>query len=98
MFKAEIDDSPDVLRWLDRMLIRLCQRLADRRRGRGSYLLVERQLQHLPPIHVPHAKKSVFASFQQQSRQDGFLQTHPKRGRRQQLSYHDSTYLNVVFI
>ncbi|POW19805.1 hypothetical protein PSHT_04243 [Puccinia striiformis] len=25
VFKAEIDDSPDVLRWLDRMLIRLCQ-------------------------------------------------------------------------
>ena len=24
VFKAEIDDSPDVLRWLDRMLIRLC--------------------------------------------------------------------------
>lgn len=23
IFKAEIDDSPDVLRWLDRMLIRL---------------------------------------------------------------------------
>ena len=25
VFKAEIDDSPDVLQWLDRMLIRLCQ-------------------------------------------------------------------------
>lgn len=29
VFKAEIDDSPDVLRWLDRMLIRLCQKFAD---------------------------------------------------------------------
>ncbi|KIJ36358.1 hypothetical protein M422DRAFT_261312 [Sphaerobolus stellatus SS14] len=28
VFKAEIDDSPDVLRWLDRMLIRLCQKFA----------------------------------------------------------------------
>ncbi|KAI8912659.1 hypothetical protein EDD86DRAFT_201949 [Gorgonomyces haynaldii] len=27
-FKSEVDDSPDVLRWLDRMLIRLCQRFA----------------------------------------------------------------------
>ncbi|KAI6096439.1 hypothetical protein EDD16DRAFT_1698162 [Pisolithus croceorrhizus] len=26
VFKAEIDDSPDVLHWLDRMLIRLCQK------------------------------------------------------------------------
>lgn len=27
-FKAEIDDSADVLRWLDKMLIRLCQKFA----------------------------------------------------------------------
>lgn len=31
-FKAEIDDAPDVLRWLDRMLIRLCQKFADYRK------------------------------------------------------------------
>ncbi|KAF8903836.1 hypothetical protein CPB85DRAFT_1438173 [Mucidula mucida] len=28
VFKAEVDDGPDVLRWLDRMLIRLCQTIA----------------------------------------------------------------------
>ncbi|KAI9360878.1 protein transporter SEC23 [Pilaira anomala] len=32
VFKGEIDDGPDVLRWLDRMLIRLCQRFADYRK------------------------------------------------------------------
>ncbi|KAI9032277.1 hypothetical protein DFJ74DRAFT_653895 [Hyaloraphidium curvatum] len=32
VFKAEIDDGPDVLRWLDRMLIRLCQKVADYRK------------------------------------------------------------------
>ncbi|KAK4703717.1 protein transport protein SEC23, partial [Phenoliferia sp. Uapishka_3] len=32
VFKAEIDDSPDVLRWLDRMLIRLCQKFAEYRK------------------------------------------------------------------
>ncbi len=32
VFKAEIDDSPDVLRWLDRMLIRLMQKFADYRK------------------------------------------------------------------
>ncbi|KAI8069632.1 protein transporter SEC23 [Gongronella butleri] len=31
-FKGEQDDGPDVLRWLDRMLIRLCQRFADYRK------------------------------------------------------------------
>ncbi|KAL1746742.1 hypothetical protein HDZ31DRAFT_72704 [Schizophyllum fasciatum] len=32
VFKSEIDDAPDVLRWLDRMLIRLCQKFADYRK------------------------------------------------------------------
>lgn len=29
IFRAETDDGPDVLRWLDRMLIRLCQKFGD---------------------------------------------------------------------
>ncbi|XP_052767484.1 protein transport protein Sec23A-like isoform X1 [Mya arenaria] len=29
VFRAETDDGPDVLRWLDRMLIRLCQKFGD---------------------------------------------------------------------
>ncbi|KAM0749280.1 putative SEC23-component of COPII coat of ER-golgi vesicles [Meredithblackwellia eburnea MCA 4105] len=36
VFKAEIDDSPDVLRWLDRMLIRLCQKFAEYRKDDPS--------------------------------------------------------------
>ncbi|KAG2355291.1 hypothetical protein BDR07DRAFT_1613742 [Suillus spraguei] len=32
VFKTEINDSPDVLRWLDRMLICLCQKFADYRK------------------------------------------------------------------
>ncbi|KIK15248.1 hypothetical protein PISMIDRAFT_16651 [Pisolithus microcarpus 441] len=32
VFKGEINDSPDVLYWLDRMLIRLCQKFADYRK------------------------------------------------------------------
>lgn len=31
VFKAEIDDSPDALRWLYRMLIWLCQMFAERK-------------------------------------------------------------------
>ncbi|KAJ9123390.1 GTPase-activating protein S23 [Naganishia vaughanmartiniae] len=42
VFKAEIDDSPDVLRWLDRMLIRLCQKFADyRKEDPASFRLPE---------------------------------------------------------
>ena len=29
VFKSEVDDGPDVLRWVDRMLIRLCSRFAE---------------------------------------------------------------------
>ncbi len=37
--KAEIYDLPDVLRWLDRMLIRRCQKLtADCRMRRSQFL------------------------------------------------------------
>ncbi|PIL36996.1 hypothetical protein GSI_00688 [Ganoderma sinense ZZ0214-1] len=32
VFKVEVDDSPDVLRWLDHMLIGLCQEFADYRK------------------------------------------------------------------
>ncbi|KAI8322648.1 putative SEC23-component of COPII coat of ER-golgi vesicle [Martensiomyces pterosporus] len=32
VFKSEIDEAADVLRWLDRMLIRLCQKFGDYRR------------------------------------------------------------------
>lgn len=32
VFKAELEDGPDALRWLDRMLIRLCQKFADYRK------------------------------------------------------------------
>ncbi len=32
VFKAEVDDSPDVMRWVDRLLIRLCQRFGEYRK------------------------------------------------------------------
>jgi protein transport protein SEC23 len=36
VFKAEVDDGPDVLRWVDRMLIRLCSRFAEYRKDDPS--------------------------------------------------------------
>ena len=36
VFKAEVDDGPDVLRWVDRMLIRLCARFAEYRKDDPS--------------------------------------------------------------
>ncbi|KAG2356480.1 hypothetical protein BDR07DRAFT_1491878 [Suillus spraguei] len=49
VFKAEIDDSPDVLRWLDRMLIRLCQKFVDYRRCKQ---LVDYNSTHSDVVHI----------------------------------------------
>ena len=36
VFKTEVNDSPHVLRWRDRMLIHLCQKFADYRKENPS--------------------------------------------------------------
>lgn len=42
VFKAEVDDGPDVLRWVDRMLIRLCSRFAEYRKDDQSSFRLEK--------------------------------------------------------
>jgi len=59
VFKAEIDDSPDVLRWLDRMLIRLCQKFADyRKEDPGSFRLTDNF--SIFPQFMFHLRRSQF--------------------------------------
>ncbi|KAJ3126310.1 GTPase-activating protein S23 [Nowakowskiella sp. JEL0407] len=58
-FKADIDDGPDVLRWLDRMLIRLCQKYADyRREDPGSFRLSDNF--SIYPQFMFHLRRSQF--------------------------------------
>ncbi len=38
--RAETDEGPDVLRWLDRMLIRLCQKFGEYRKVCAPFLLL----------------------------------------------------------
>ncbi|PVU90104.1 hypothetical protein BB559_004790 [Furculomyces boomerangus] len=58
-FKAEFDDGPDVLRWLDRMLIRLCQRFGDYRRDDpGSFRLSQNF--SIYPQFMYHMRRSQF--------------------------------------
>lgn len=41
-YRAEGDDGPDVLRWLDRMLIRLCQKFGEYHKDDpGSFRLAD---------------------------------------------------------
>jgi protein transport protein SEC23 len=46
VFKAEVDDGPDVLRWVDRMLIRLCSRFAEYRKDDPSSFRYADQIEH----------------------------------------------------
>ncbi|KAI8855156.1 putative SEC23-component of COPII coat of ER-golgi vesicle [Chytridium lagenaria] len=56
---AEIDDGPDVLRWLDRMLIRLCQRFADYRRDDPSSFRLTENFSIYPQFMF-HLRRSQF--------------------------------------
>src|SRR5258706_6788535 len=59
VFKAEIDDSPDVLRWLDRMLIRLCQKFGEyRKEDVSSFRLTEKF--SIYPQFMFHLRRSQF--------------------------------------
>ncbi|ORX60677.1 hypothetical protein DM01DRAFT_1332809 [Hesseltinella vesiculosa] len=58
-FKGEQDDGPDVLRWLDRMLIRLCQRFADYRKD-DPYSFRLSETFSIYPQFMFHLRRSQF--------------------------------------
>ena len=59
VFKSEVDDGPDVLRWVDRMLIRLCSRFAEYRKDDPSSFRLERNFS-LYPQFMFHLRRSQF--------------------------------------
>ncbi|RYN51379.1 Protein transport protein [Alternaria tenuissima] len=59
VFKAEVDDGPDVLRWVDRMLIRLCARFAEYRKDDPSSFRLEKNFT-LYPQFMFHLRRSQF--------------------------------------
>jgi protein transport protein SEC23 len=59
VFKADIDDGPDVLRWLDRMLIRLCQKFADYRKDDPSSFRLSENFSIYPQFMF-HLRRSQF--------------------------------------
>ncbi|RCI13966.1 hypothetical protein L249_8072 [Ophiocordyceps polyrhachis-furcata BCC 54312] len=59
VFKSEVDDGPDVLRWVDRMLIRLCSRFADYRKDDSSSFRLEKNFT-LYPQFMFHLRRSQF--------------------------------------
>lgn len=70
-FKAEVDDGPDVLRWLDRMLIRMVQNshlvsaICQLCQRRCEFLPAKSQFFNLPPIYVPPPPLAIPAGLQQ---------------------------------
>ncbi|KAH7125115.1 transport protein-like protein sec23 [Dendryphion nanum] len=59
VFKAEVDDGPDVLRWVDRMLIRLCSKFAEYRKDDPSSFRLEKNFT-LYPQFMFHLRRSQF--------------------------------------
>lgn len=59
VFKAEVDDGPDVLRWVDRMLIRLCARFAEYRKDDPTSFRLEKNFT-LYPQFMFHLRRSQF--------------------------------------
>ncbi|KAL8914008.1 MAG: hypothetical protein Q9171_001259 [Xanthocarpia ochracea] len=59
VFRAEVDDGPDVLRWVDRMLIRLCSRFAEYRKDDPSSFRLEKNFT-LYPQFMFHLRRSQF--------------------------------------
>ena len=62
VFKSEYDDGPDVLRWLDRMLIRLCQKFADYRKDDPSSFRLSENFSIYPQFMF-HLRRSQFLQF-----------------------------------
>ncbi|OMJ09422.1 Protein transport protein SEC23 [Smittium culicis] len=58
-FKSEFDESSDVLRWLDRMLIRLCQRFGDYRRDDPASFRLAQNFSIYPQF-MYHMRRSQF--------------------------------------
>lgn len=61
VFKAEVDESQDVMRWLDRLLIRLCQRFGDYRKEDPSSFRLS-PLFSMYPQFMFYLRRSQFMS------------------------------------
>lgn len=59
IYKAEVEDGPDILRWTDRMLIRLCQKFADYRKDDPSSFILSPNFS-LYPQFMFHLRRSQF--------------------------------------
>lgn len=59
VYKAEVEDGPDILRWTDRMLIRLCQKFADYRKDDPESFRLSQNFS-LYPQFMFHLRRSQF--------------------------------------
>lgn len=88
VFKAEIDDSPDVLRWLDRMLIRLCQKFAEYRKDDPSSFRLNDNFMIYPQFMF-HLRRSQFLQvFNNSPDETAFYRSVPRLRRLKSLSDH----------
>lgn len=59
IYKAEVEEGPDILRWIDRMLIKLCQKFADYRKDDPASFRLSSNFS-LYPQFMFHLRRSQF--------------------------------------
>lgn len=72
MFRAENNDGPDVLRWLDRQLIRLCQKFGDYHKDDPNSFRFPEQFTMYPQFMF-HLRRSQFLQVRRQTVDRAFL-------------------------
>ncbi|KAG5265579.1 hypothetical protein AALO_G00244050 [Alosa alosa] len=99
VYRAESEEGPDVLRWLDRQLIRLCQKFGDYHKDDpNSFRFSETFSLYPQVIHVPSAEVSIPASLQQQPRRKFLLQAPVHETGPYSVTYHDSAHPVCVLL
>ncbi|KOB76598.1 putative Protein transport protein Sec23A, partial [Operophtera brumata] len=69
VYRAELEDSPDVLRWLDRMLIRLCQKFGEYSKDDPNSFRLSENFS-LYPQFMYHLRRSQFLQVHMLMRED----------------------------
>lgn len=74
VFKAELNNDADVLRWLDRLLIRLCQKFAEYRKGMSTSSIINSIILDDPNSFRLNEDFSMYPTFMFHLRRSQFLQ------------------------
>jgi len=76
VFKCESEEDSDVTRWVDRMLIRLCSRFADYRRGEPASFHLSPEFAMYPQFMYHLRRGSLLNTFNASPDETAYYRTH----------------------